>query len=178
MLKFICPDDCVPAVFDIDLDRLRSEGIRALFVDLDNTLLAWDQEHPSERLRRWIARVREKGLRICIVSNGMPARVKRVAEKLGVTAITQAIKPRKRPFEQALRLFGLQASEAAVVGDQLFTDILGGNRMNMHTILVKPVGRHEMKHTQWIRRIERRLIRRMFRKGLITEQMYRIGVQR
>lgn len=178
MLKYIRPDDCVPAVFDIDLDRLRSKGIRALIVDLDNTLLAWDQENPSERLMRWIARVREKGFQICIVSNGMSARVQRIADKLGVTAITQAIKPRKRPFHQALQLFGLEAREVAVVGDQLFTDVLGGNRVNMYTILVKPVGRNEMKHTQWIRRIERRLIHRLYRMGLINERMYRIGVQR
>lgn len=178
MLELICPADCVPAVYDIDLDRLWDEGVRALIVDLDNTLLAWDHEKPSDDLLRWIERVRSKGLQICIVSNGMPARVKRIAEKLGVTAITKAVKPRKRPFYEALQLFGLQPSEVAVVGDQLFTDILGGNRMQMHTILVQPIGQHEMKHTQLIRRMERRLIRRMYRKGLISEHMYRIGVQR
>jgi len=174
----ICPDDCVQTVFDIDLEGLWSRGVRALIVDLDNTLLAWDQEEPPEALLHWIAHVQKRGFQMRIVSNGVPSRVRRVAQTLGLPAITQAVKPRKRPFLRALKDFGLKASEVAVVGDQLFTDVLGGNRMEMYTILVNPVGHRELKHTQWVRRVERRLLRRLFRKGLLSERQCQIGVQR
>ncbi|NMB13465.1 MAG: HAD hydrolase-like protein, partial [Firmicutes bacterium] len=90
-------------------------------------------------------------------------------DALQIPAIAGAIKPRKKPFRQALALLGTAPGETIVIGDQLFTDILGGNRMDLYTILIDPVDMEELAATKVMRKLERRVIRRLSRKGYISE---------
>ncbi len=106
LIDLFCPDECVGSVLDIDLDDLWERGFRALIMDLDNTLLAWETDEIPAEAREWIERARAKGFKLCIASNGRSGRVMRIARTLGVPAIPKAIKPRKRPFRRALRSWG------------------------------------------------------------------------
>lgn len=168
MLDLLCPDECVAKVPDIDLDALAAKGIRALILDVDNTLLGWDAEEVPSDVVAWVNRAREQGFKVCIASNGTKERVKRVAAALGVPAISKAIKPRKRPFRKALEILGEPQEAVAVIGDQIFTDVLGGNRMDLYTILIDPVSETELRTTRMVRRVERRVLSRLARQGRVV----------
>lgn len=174
MFHLLCPAECARSIYDIDLEGLRARGVRGLILDLDNTLLAWDREEITPELSAWVERARDLQFQLCLVSNGIPQRVRRVAASLGLPAVTSAVKPRKRPFLQAMRHFGLSAAEVAVVGDQLFTDILGGNRLGLYTVLINPVSRREAKHTRLVRKLERWVLQRLHRQGRLSRQAYEI----
>lgn len=170
MIDIFCPDECVESVLDIDLRRLKRRGIRALILDLDNTLLAWETEEIPANVSRWVSEAQELGFDICVASNGTKARVRKLAAELGVPAISKAVKPRKRPFRRALEILKASGDVTAVVGDQVFTDVLGGNRMDLYTILINPVSRSELRTTRMVRRVERRVLTRLQKKGRLLEQ--------
>src|SRR5690606_23452763 len=107
----------------------------------------------------WICKVRAAGLEIAVVSNNTPSRVEEFSSRLGVTCIAKAVKPRRGAFRRIAAEFGLRPQEVAVVGGQLFTDILGGNRSGMYTILVTPISRHEFIGTKLMRLAERLFLR-------------------
>jgi hypothetical protein len=145
----------VPSVFAIDMDRLWNQGVRGIIMDLDNTLVSWNHDEASADLMAWIVVAKHRPFRLCLVSNNLGARVDRFASLLGVPAIPRAAKPRRRAFRRAMQLMGTEAQSTAVVGDQIFTDVLGGNRLKCYTILVAPLAEHEFWTTRLIRRVER-----------------------
>lgn len=99
-------------------------------------------------------------MKICIVSNTRyPGRLRRLAEKLQVPFVKGRLKPRKSAFRPALELLGVAPERAAVIGDQIFTDILGGNRLGLYTILVRPLSRREFFGTKISRIFERMILR-------------------
>lgn len=167
MIRVLCPNQVAKSVCEIDLEALADRGIKGLILDLDNTLMGWDAVEMSPQVFEWVSSLREQGFRLCIASNALDERVRAVSEELGIPAIAKATKPRKRPFRKALDLLGLAPEEAAVIGDQIFTDILGGNRMDMHTILISPISEKELRTTRLVRRIERRVLSRLRKKGLL-----------
>lgn len=169
LIERFCPDEMHKSLFDIDLDKLWRRGIRGIILDVDNTLVHWGEWSVSEQVRNWITQAKERGFRLCIASNGIPKRVEALAQGIDVPAITRAVKPRKKAFHNALALLGTTAEETAVIGDQVFTDVFGGNRVDMYTILINPSSQREMRHTQLIRKVERRVLRRLVKKGYLTK---------
>lgn len=176
MLQILCPNDFAQSIFDIDLDGLRKLGISGMILDLDNTLMAWGREDVPAKAARWVAKAREKGFSLCIASNGTTSRVAQISEILGIPAIPKAVKPRKKPFRKALEILNLPPAQVAVVGDQVFTDVLGGNRMQLYTILINPVSRKELRTTRMVRRVERRVIARLHRKGYLSDRAFRMRI--
>lgn len=158
-LRWLRPSSQVPTVYDIDLIALRARGIRGVILDLDNTIVPWGAREVSPQLPVWIAAARNADLRLCIVSNNMGGRVTAIAERLGLPLVAGALKPRRRALRRALTVMGTTPEATALVGDQLFTDILGGNRLGLHTILVRPQGHREFVLTRVVRLVER-LLRR------------------
>ena len=169
MIKYFCPNECLPSLLEVDLDKLTEKGYKGIIIDIDNTLLPWAGDELKSTILDWVDRAKASGFKLCLTSNALKDRVARVAKSLDIPAIAGAIKPRKKPFRQALQLLGTTPSETVVIGDQLFTDILGGNRMHLYTILIDPVDSEEMVGTKVLRRLERRIIRRLSRKGYISE---------
>jgi HAD superfamily phosphatase (TIGR01668 family) len=98
---------------------------------------------PDNNALEWIEKAKESGFKLCIVSNATKKRVDRFNEKLNIHAIHRAVKPWLGAFKRAMVLMKTRPEETAVVGDQIFTDIYGGNRFNMLTILVKPLHKKE-----------------------------------
>ena len=146
------------AIWEIDLDWLASRGIRGLILDLDNTLVDWNDTRVRPEVRAWLEAARRKGLRLCVASNAMwGGRVARVAAALGLTAVPRAGKPFPVAFRRAMQTLGTEARTTCAIGDQVFTDMLGANWLGVMTILVKPLSRRESAHTRLIRLIERPL---------------------
>lgn len=149
------PDLYYTDVHAIDLDDLSSRGIDTLLVDLDNTLLPRDTNVVPDELKRWSATLAERGFRVCLVSNNWHERVHAVAGELGFALVSKAVKPLPFAFLRAIAKLGASRKRAAVVGDQVFTDVLGGNLLGMRTILVVPLSETDLPHTLLLRRLER-----------------------
>lgn len=126
MLRHLVPDERVASVIDIDPAALVARGIRGLILDLDDTLVDQFEKAPTEAVRAWLTRAKE-ALQVVILSNNRRKhRVAPVAALLEVPFVHLALKPLPFGFRKCLKLMRLQASEVAVVGDQLFTDVLVG----------------------------------------------------
>ncbi len=160
MLNLLQPRLSVASIFDLDIGVLRKRGYRGLIMDLDNTLVAWNHPEAPQELLDWLTTVRRYGIEMCIVSNNLGERVEDFATKIGVSFIAKAAKPRRRAFRLAMRKMGTHHGNTAVVGDQVFTDILGGNRLELFTILVRPLATEEFWTTRLVRMVEHRMVRR------------------
>lgn len=145
-------------VTDIDLAELRSRSIDTLLLDIDNTILPRDTGEMVEELTEWSNKLLGEGFKVCLVSNNWHAHVKRIADALGLCMVPRALKPLPFGFRQAVRLLGSKPETTAVIGDQMFTDVLGGNLLGMTTVLVLPLSSSDAPHTLVLRRIERRLL--------------------
>ncbi len=164
------PGEYKESIFHIDLDKLKQRGIKAIMLDLDNTLVEWNAPEPTEDLRRWLEKVKALGFVTCIVSNNSGPRVSQFAAKVGVPFISKATKPRRKGFSEAMERLGVTPQQTAVVGDQIFTDVLGGNRSGAHTILVVPINRNEFFGTRLVRVAERLVLRSLNRQGMLTKE--------
>ena len=159
-LKKFKPDKHFKDIFSIDIVSLKEEGIKGLICDIDNTIVPWSEERVMEEVADWLTELDKKGFRICLVSNGREKRVAFFSKELGLPAVGRAVKPRKPAFEQASRKLGLKREEIAVIGDQIFTDIYGGNRMGFKTILVEPMAEREFIGTRIMRLFENMVYKR------------------
>jgi len=167
-MRRLIPSLHVQSVYDIDLDALKARGVKAIITDLDNTLVRWDEPDATPELTKWLDHVRdEHGLAVCIVSNNNDQRVEMFAKPLNIPWIAKARKPKNEPFRRALDVLGTKREQTVVIGDQMFTDVLGGNRMGMYTILVLPVGEKEFIGTKVLRLMERIALSILRRRGMI-----------
>ncbi len=165
MLKLLQPDLYVESIHKIDFAYLRSQGIKAICSDLDNTLVPWESDQANPELLAWIEQARAAGFTLYLISNAVPKRFAHFAKLLGLEGIGRAAKPRKKAFLRALRELKLPAAQVALVGDQIFTDVLGGNRVGLFTILVVPLSQREFIGTRLMRRLERLVLRRLQRQA-------------
>lgn len=143
MLKNFFPKLKVESIQKIDFEVLAKNNIKGLILDIDNTLVPQHMMDADERAIEWIEKVKSLGIKACIVSNASKKRVIRFNERLQIHAIHRASKPGTKAYLKAIELMEIKKEEAAVIGDQIFTDIYGGNRVGLFTILVNPIDRKE-----------------------------------
>lgn len=155
MLKNLYPDIYVNSILDIPLEQLREVPIKAFILDLDNTLTYWNSNIIHHDVRDWFKKIEAAGFKACILSNNGESRVLKVASSLNIPFIHRAGKPNPRSFLRAVEVMGVALPETAVIGDQIFTDILGGNSAGLFTILVVPLDRREFIGTKISRFAER-----------------------
>ncbi|MDQ1912865.1 YqeG family HAD IIIA-type phosphatase [Paenibacillus sp. GD4] len=139
MLKKLKPDEQVKTIFDIDLHTLFKQGFRGIITDLDNTLVGAKAPLATPELIDWLKVVSQIGFQVVIVSNNHRVRVSAFAEPLSLPFIYRAKKPIGASFRRALHMMNLKPEQTIMIGDQLLTDVLGGNRLGLHTILVSPI---------------------------------------
>lgn len=151
MLKKLFPSGYYDSIFHIDYDKLKSEGYKGLMFDIDNTLVPFDVAHPTNEVIDLFMDLKNKGFKICLVSNNNQIRVFKFNELLKVFAVPKALKPMRRNLRKAMNLMKTEINNSVLIGDQLFTDVWGGNRLGVKTILVKPI--HEKE--EWITKIKR-----------------------
>ena len=158
------PDRFAPRLHNVSLDDLAGRGIRGLILDLDNTMVAYRQSEIVQDHLSWVQEAHERGFKMVMLSNNFTQRVTTVAAQLGIDCIPNALKPLPAGFMRAKSVLGLRSREIAVVGDQLFTDILGAKMLGFYTILTEPIEPHDFAVTRVFRFFERLLLPR--REGL------------
>lgn len=164
MANILYPCIYVNSLLDIELDKLKQQNIKAFILDLDNTVTEWNSIEISQDIMEWFELIKKEGFKACILSNNGEQRIVKVAEKLDVPFIHRARKPRRGAFYQAIKLMELKPEQIAVIGDQIFTDILGGNRSGLYTILVKPIDKREFMGTKFSRALEYFVLRRLLKQ--------------
>ena len=142
MAKGLFPDAREASTYDIPIERLYELGFRGMIFDIDNTLVPHSAP-ADDRAIAFFARLKEEGMRACLLSNNKESRVKMFNEPIGVSYIFKAGKPGIRNYKKAMELMGTDETNTVFVGDQIFTDILGANRANLKSILVKPINPKE-----------------------------------
>lgn len=162
---FFCPNSYYSSIYDIDLENLISLGIKGLIIDLDNTIIPHKIFIVSEEISSWFKNLKEMGFNVCVLSNNQAYKVKKISDKLQVPFIYNAIKPLTWSFRKAIKMLGLDKRNVAIIGDQIFTDVLGGKIFGILTILVKPMNPHEHWWTRKFRIIERKLLRKFISEG-------------
>lgn len=167
MLKKFLPAAFVEDVFHIRPEHLKERGIKGMIIDLDNTLVAWDRPDATPEIIEWLEGMREAGIRVVIVSNNNKLRVAAFSEPIKIPFIAKANKPLGGAFRRALKVLGTRREETIVVGDQLLTDIFGGNRQKLHTILVSQVAASDAKITTFNRNLESFIKSRLRKRGLV-----------
>ncbi|SFJ10400.1 YqeG family HAD IIIA-type phosphatase [Thermoflavimicrobium dichotomicum] len=168
MLSKFIPDLYAQSIYTIDFGALKRRGVTAIIVDLDNTLVESTRPDATPRLIEWLNEIKKMGFQVIIVSNNTKTRVSKFAVPLNIPFIHTAKKPLTQAFRKALEKLGTRIEETVVIGDQLLTDVLGGNRMGLYTILVVPVSDVEGIFTRLNRRIERLVFRWMKKRGLLS----------
>ena len=166
-LKNLTPSRVVESVKELDPAVLKAQGITAIITDLDNTLVPWQHYEVMPGVIEWLAKLEVAGIKICIASNTIHTeRLKQLADTLGIPFVDRVQKPRTGGFRRAMRLMGSNTTNTAVFGDQLFTDILAGNRLKLHTILLRPpLSKEEFVSTQLVRYVENGVIRKLRERG-------------
>lgn len=164
-LMICCPHRYAHSVLEILPEQLKERGIEGVILDLDNTLVRWAREELTEEILGWIGDLRGAGIKFCLLSNSvLGRRVERVAKVFGCPNIRKAQKPRPDGFHRAMRAMNTSVATTAIIGDQMFTDILGGNRVGIYTIMVKPMSKGEFVYTRLVHRPPETLLLRLFRK--------------
>ena len=162
MSKFI-PNMYKKDIFSIDYNYLKNKGIKVLLFDLDNTLIEKGNYKINEKAIELFNDLK-KDFTIYIVSNSINTKkIKKVSEALGIEYIKDSRKPFKHGFKK-LNLENVKENEIAMIGDQMVTDVWGGNRMNYFTILVDPINFDEWFGTKINRLIEKRIFTKNGRK--------------
>lgn len=169
---------CVPkmykkSILDIDYDKLKSINIKCLMFDLDNTLLKIKKSIPKKATCDLIKKLK-KDFSVFVVSNCSDhKRVSVAAERLGVEYVKFSMKPFSRGFRKIKKKFNFKKSEMCIIGDQLMTDVIGGNRYGIYTVLVDPLSAtEELKVTSFNRFFERIKLKKLAKKGLLKRGEY------
>lgn len=126
-------------ITDITPDILRELNVKGLILDLDNTLTTHDNPQPAKGVMEWIRRMKDSCIKLMIVSNNHPPRVKPFADMLGLPFVSEGRKPLTKGFNEAMRRMGLPKKEIAAVGDQIFTDVLGASLFRIKMLYVMPI---------------------------------------
>lgn len=154
------PKKYLNSVKEIDINLLKSNEIKGLVLDVDNTLIDFNKNIP-EGIKEWMEHLKQNGIKCCILSNSNnEEKISYVSNQLNIPYIHFAKKPCKSGFEKAKKLLGLEAKNIAVVGDQIMTDVIGANRSNMFSILVKPIDDKDYLLTKVKRPLEKLIIKK------------------
>ena len=161
------PNFIFDKVSEVTPGFLRERGIRAVMVDLDDTLVAGGTSTLDPTFTSWLSDLKAARLPILILSNGSRTRVAQWSQNLGVSGLSLVGKPFIFAFRRGLKRLGSKANETVMIGDQLFTDILGANVAGMTSILVTPLSPGNLLHTRVLRHLETRILRGGDRGGSI-----------
>ncbi len=152
MIKKFFPEKYVESVYQIDLEKLKSEKIEALIFDIDNTLVPYYVPNANKRIKKLFSAIKAKGIKVGVLSNNNKNRVSIFCKELNIEYVHKAGKPGVKGLGRLIKKLGVKNHRnTVIIGDQVFTDVLCGNRMGIHTILVKPVSKKDAFGT-WLKR--------------------------
>jgi len=171
-MDIFIPDMYQKSIYSINYEKLLSDGIKCLLFDLDNTCVPYVEKEPNKKLKDLFDRLKYMGFKVIIFSNAPKKRLEPFKNTLLVDCSYSSKKPSKRKFLKVLKIFNFDLSEVAIVGDQLFTDIYGGNRVGIKTILVNPMSDKDMPLTKVLRLLEKNQYKKMGKRGIFTLGKY------
>ncbi len=164
-MKLFKPNDYYVSVLDIDPQTLKSQGIKGLILDLDNTILPRTTYTVPANLKAWVESVKKAGIKACFLSNNWHERVVNNANDLGIPLVGRAVKPLVHGFFIAKKRLGLKRKEILVIGDQTYTDILGAHLAGFKAYLVMPLSSQDLWHTKLLRKMDKFFLRKLNPKG-------------
>ena len=170
-MELYVPDVYKKSIYDINYDLLKEKGIKCLLFDLDNTLVPYNAKEVNEKLKKLFTELK-KDFKVIIFSNSPKIRVKLFASSLEVDSIAFARKPQRKNFAKVFTDYKLEEDEVAIIGDQLNTDILGGNRVGITTILINPVSKKDHFWVKPGRIYERRIMKKLKDHDLFFKGRY------
>ena len=129
---------------DITAEYLHARGRSLLMLDFDNTMLPYTSKIPTPELLRWLDGMKRGGIRLCVVSNSKKKKAAAFCGAHNIGCVTRSKKPFRRGIRQCLSRYGADPAQAALAGDQIFTDVLGANRAGAMSILVTPIHLHNI----------------------------------
>ena len=165
MKDFLTPDYMFGHYYEITPEFLKSIGVRALLIDIDNTLAPYEQPDPDERIRNWFASLAENGIVAALVSNNHAPRVERFNKDLGLLAYADSGKPKRKTLELAMKELGVTHKETAMLGDQLLTDSFAGKHIGLYALIVPPIKDKTNLFFRFKRLCERPFIRKFAKKN-------------
>lgn len=168
MEKYL-PDIYQDSIYTINYEKLLEQGIKCLLFDLDNTLVPYNIKEYNDTIKELFNKLKSLGFTIIIFSNSPKNRVKNFKGDLEVEYKSCAKKPSCRSFEEIMINYKFSENEIAIVGDQLLTDILGGNKSGVTTILVNPVDSYDPIWTKFSRFIEKRIMQKLRDRDLFVK---------
>ena len=172
MLHLFCPNYRCRRISEIPVAWLKQEGVKAIILDLDNTLLPWNESIPSEENISWVKKIKEAGIRVVLLSNNGGERLQHISKELGIAAIGWGVKPLSIGFKRALRFLKVHShGEVLVIGDQLLTDVLGAKKMDFKVLWVESLSQKEFVFTRITRKLESILVKQLTKKGIMPGGM-------
>lgn len=158
-------------IHDINYKKLKKDGIKCLIFDLDNTIALIDQHIITDDTKKLLLDL-QKDFKVVIISNNVTKRVKTYADYLDCDFVANAMKPLTKGYKKISKKYNLKAIEMCMIGDQLVTDIYGGNRYKMFTILVDPLGKKDLKITSLNRFIESKILKKYEQNNIMKKGVY------
>lgn len=158
MYKYL-PDYRAKSIFNLDYEKLKSIGIKGIFIDVDNTLVPMHTKNPTKQSIKWVKDIINMGFKVCVLSNASNNRAKLFMEKLGIDGVGFAFKPRIKGYIKASEILKLELSECVMIGDQIFTDIKGGKKAGVKTILTEVLDANEHWYVKLKRKVEKLVIK-------------------
>lgn len=171
MNKFI-PNIYKKSILDVDYNDLKRRNIKCIMFDLDNTLLKVHESIPKKDICYLIKKLKKDFIIVIISNNTSKKRLSKAANELGVDYIKFALKPSSKAFRIVQKKYNYKKDEMCIIGDQLLTDIKGGNNFNILTILVDPLSENELKITGINRFFEGRIIKKLNKKNILKRGEY------
>ena len=139
----LLPDMCAESIYDIDFTVFKEKGINSIILDIDNTLVSHRIKEPDEKTSLLLKKLKESGFKLSIISNGKLERVKLFTKGFDIPVISGFLKPSKKGYIIALDKMNSKPSECAAIGDQIFTDVLGANKMGIFSVYTTPIEKYE-----------------------------------
>ena len=171
MEKYV-PDIYQKSVYTINYDQLYSRGIRCLLFDLDNTLVPITESRPNDKIKDLFNMLKTKGFKIILFSNSFRKRLRPFKDELEVDCCACAMKPHPKKFLSIIKVYELNFSEVAIIGDSMMDDIYGGNNVGITTILVNQRGKKEFFFATLKRMRERKILKKLRKMNLFTKGRY------
>jgi HAD superfamily phosphatase (TIGR01668 family) len=171
MIHRFRPELIVPSITDLTSEFFHSRGLEAALLDVDNTLVLWHGTEVDPAVSDWVEKLKAAGIRFCLASNTRRGRrLAALGEALAIPYELGVAKPRLAGMRRCLARVEAAPEATAMIGDQIFTDIWGGNRCGMYTILVTPMSPHEFIGTRVVSRpLEKLVMAALRRRGLLQE---------
>lgn len=172
MFDRFVPDKYFKSIYDINYKMLKKSGIKCLVFGLGNTLVPESVKSPTRKVKDLFEDLKDMGFRLVILSNRSKKEVTPFKELLCVDSAYLSFKPFKRKYKKIMKVYDLKDNEIACIGDELFYDILGANRMNFTSILVNPISTDDFAVTKVTRKLENLVMKHLTKKDLFEKGRY------